>query len=136
MYFKIPTHEQLVCFQEELYNPRISDKSLKSTCEEIEEEIADILRYCRVYDYEEYIYIYELSCVAYDFLYATIGNDNFVKDERANNLARLLIKQLVNSMYINRSFEINSSAKTSIVTKNILAKLSVFELDGEDSDTN
>lgn len=100
-------------FKEEVYN-------------EIKAEIGDVISYVRCYDPEHYLDILEMFEVAQLWIDATYGT-GYKSDENAVVLARHLAKTLVSSMFFNRSFEIASNDKTSIIVRNIGAKLSLFE---------
>lgn len=99
---------------------RITGKA--TTTEQILAEIGDILEWCRVLDTDEYPTIYQLCVVAQNYVDSICG-ENYKEygDIKANvNLARMVIKMLVNSMYVNRSYEISSNAKVSTVVKGML----------------
>lgn len=93
--------------------------------DEIRNEISDILDFIRCYEEEDYIIVYEMCEVAEIWIDATAGTE-YKKHSEAVIMARQLVRTLVNSMFYNRSFEISSSAKTSIIVKNIIAYLSSF----------
>lgn len=99
---------------------KISGKA--TTPEAIYNEISDILQWCRVCDEEEYSTIYSLCVVAQNYVDSICG-ENYKEygDIKANaNLARMVIKMLVNSMYVNRSYEVSSNSKVSSVVKGML----------------
>lgn len=103
-------------------NPTESD--IEEIRAEIVEELQDIISYCRIDsdDIEELVDLVEFTEVAVIWIDSTVG-EGYKKNKKAAKSARLLVKRLVNSMYFNRSIEISSSAKTDIITKNILSKL-------------
>ena len=103
-------------------NPTESD--IEEIRAEIVEELQDIISYCRIDsdDIEELVDLVEFTEVAVIWIGSTVG-EGYKKNKKATKSARLLVKRLVNSMYFNRSIEISSSAKTDIITKNILSKL-------------
>lgn len=103
-------------------NPTESD--IEEIRAEIVEELQDIISYCRIDsdDIEELVDLVEFTEVAVIWIDSTVG-EGYKKNKKAVKSARLLVKRLVNSMYFNRSIEISSSAKTDIITKNILSKL-------------
>ena len=103
-------------------NPTESD--IEEIRAEIVEELQDIISYCRIDsdDIEELVDLVEFTEVAVIWIDSTVGEE-YKKNKKAAKSARLLVKRLVNSMYFNRSIEISSSAKTDIITKNILSKL-------------
>lgn len=103
-------------------NPTESD--IEEIRAEIVEELQDIISYCRIDsdDIEELVDLVEFTEVAVIWIDSTVG-EGYKKNKKVAKSARLLVKRLVNSMYFNRSIEISSSAKTDIITKNILSKL-------------
>ena len=93
-----------------------------TTPEAIRAEVGDILEWCRVLDEDEYTTVYQLCIVAQNYVDSICG-ENYKEygDIKANaNLARMVIKMLVNSMYVNRSYEISSNSKVSGVVKGML----------------
>lgn len=110
------------------YRETLANNPTKSDIEEIRaeivEELQDIISYCRIDsdDIEELVDLVEFTEVAVIWIDSTVG-EGYKKNKKAAKSARLLVKRLVNSMYFNRSIEISSSAKTDIITKNILSKL-------------
>ena len=103
-------------------NPTESD--IEEIRAEIVEELQDIISYCRIDsdDIEELVDLVEFTEVAVIWIDSTVG-EGYKKNKKAAKSARLLVKRLVNSMYFNWSIELSSSAKTYIITKNILSKL-------------
>ena len=93
-----------------------------TTIKAIRAEVGDILEWCRVLDEDEYTTVYQLCIVAQNYIDRICG-ENYKEygDIEANaNLARMVIKMLVNSMYVNRSYEISSNSKVSGVVKGML----------------
>lgn len=93
-----------------------------TTPQAIQAEIGDILDWCRVLDEDEYTTVYQLCVVAQNYVDSICG-ENYKEygDVKANNnLARMVIKMLVNSMYVNRSYEVSSNSKVSSVVKGML----------------
>lgn len=93
-----------------------------TTPEAIRAEVGDILEWCRVLDEDEYTTVYQLCVVAQNYVDSICG-ENYKEygDIKANaNLARMVIKMLVNSMYVNRSYEVSSNSKVSGVVKGML----------------
>ncbi|EKY26556.1 hypothetical protein [Clostridium celatum] len=97
--------------------------------DEIKVGIGDVIAFVKCYDEGEYVDLLEMFEVAEIWIDSTYG-EGYKKNENAKTLARHMAKTLTNSMYFNRSFEISSSAKTSIIIKNIGAKLACFEEEG------
>ena len=96
-----------------------------TTPQGIRAEVGDILEWCRVLDEEEYTTVYQLCVVAQNYVDSICG-ENYKEygDIKANaNLARMVIKMLVNSMYVNRSYEVSSNSKVSSVVKGMLELL-------------
>ena len=93
-----------------------------TTPEAIRAEVGDILEWCRVVDEDEFTTIYQLWIVAQNCIDRICGeNYKEYSDLKANNnLARMCIKMLVNSMYVNRSYEVSSNSKVSSVVKGML----------------
>lgn len=93
-----------------------------TTIEAIRAEVGDILEWCRVLDEDEYTTVYQLCVVAQNYVDSICG-ENYKEygDIKANaNLARMVIKMLVNSMYVNRSYEVSSNSKVCSVVKGML----------------
>ena len=117
-------------YREKLENG-LSEGEISKIRQEIINESQYVLTYCRI-DPDD-LDIYELLEKADDvetaeyFIDSTVG-DGYKKDQQALKVAKTLIKRLVNSMHVNRSFEISSSAKTDLITKNLLAKLASLEV--------
>lgn len=93
-----------------------------TTPQAIRAEVGDILEWCRVLDEEEYTTVYQLCIVAQNYIDRICGENykEYGNVKANNNLARMCIKMLVNSMYVNRSYEVNSSSKVSTVVKGML----------------
>lgn len=93
-----------------------------TTPEAIKAEVGDILEWCRVLDEDEYTTVYQLCIVAQNYVDSICGvNYKEYGDIKANaNLARMIIKMLVNGMYVNRSYEVSSNSKVSSVVKGML----------------
>lgn len=98
--------------------------------DEIKAGIGDVIAFVRCYDEEDYIDLLEMFEIAEIWIDSSYGT-GYKKNENAKTLARHMAKTLTNSMYFNRSFEISSSAKTSIIIKNIGAILSTFSEEDE-----
>lgn len=105
-----------------------TEEQIEKIKKEINSELQDVVSFCKVDcdDVEELVDIVEFTEIADIYLESTVGT-GFKENEKTLKLARILVKRLVNSMYFNRSYEISSSAKTDIITKNILSKLSNLE---------
>ena len=105
-----------------------TEEEIEKIKKEITSELQDIVSFCKVDidDIECLVDLVEFTEIADIYLESTVGSA-FKKNEKTLKLARILVKRLVNSMYFNRSYEISSSAKTDIITKNILSKLSNLE---------
>lgn len=97
----------------------------------IEEEISDILDYIRCYDEDEYLQVLEMVEEAQQYidLTCTIGYKN---DKNAVILARYLLKLLVYKKYADRGFDVSTSIKTSEIVRNIVAKLTSYEVLNDD----
>lgn len=105
-----------------------TEEQIEKIKKEINSELQDVVSFCKVDcdDVEELVDIVEFTEIADIYLESTVGT-GFKENEKTLKLARILVKRLVNSMYFNRSYEIASSVKTDIITKNILSKLSNLE---------
>ena len=105
-----------------------TEEQIEKIKKEINSELQDVVSFCKVDldDVEELVDIVEFTEIADIYLESTVGSA-FRDNDKSLKLARILVKRLVNSMYVNRSYEIASSAKTDIITKNILSKLSNLE---------
>ncbi|MDU4326351.1 MAG: head-tail connector protein [Clostridium celatum] len=105
-----------------------TEEQIEKIKKEINSQLQDVISFCKVDldDVEELIDIVDFTEIADIYIESTVGPD-FRKSEKNLKLARILLRRLVNSMYFNRSYEIASSAKTDIITRNILSKLSNLE---------
>lgn len=123
MYTILPSDE----YREILAN-NPTEEQIEKIKKEINSELQDVVSFCKVDldDVEELVDIVEFTEIADIYLESTVGSA-FRDDDKSLRLARILVKRLVNSMYFNRSYEISSSAKTDIITRNILSKLSNLE---------
>lgn len=97
----------------------------------IEEEISDVLDYVRCYDEEEYIQVMEMVEEAQQYIDLTCTR-GYKSDENAVILARYLLKLLVYKKYTDRCFDVSSSVKTSEIVRNIVAKLTSYEVINDD----
>ena len=97
----------------------------------IEEEISDILDYIRCYDEEEYLQVLEMveEANAYIDLTCTTAYKSY---EKGVILARYLLKLLVYKKYTDRGFDVSTSVKTSEIVRNIVAKLTSYEVANDD----
>lgn len=96
----------------------------------IEDEISDVLDYIRCYDEEEYLQVLEMVEEAQQYidLMCTTAYQTHVFYEDAEILARYLLKLLVYKKYTDRGFDISTSVKTSEIVRNILDKLTSYEV--------
>ena len=97
----------------------------------IEEEISDILDYIRCYDEEEYLQVLEMVEEAQKYIDLTCTT-GYKSDENAVILARYLLKLLVYKKYTDRGFDVSTSVKTSEIVRNIVAKLTSYEVANDD----
>lgn len=97
----------------------------------IEEEISDILDYIRCYDEEEYLQVLEMFEEAQQYIDLTCTT-GYKTDENAVILARYLLKLLVYKKYTDRGFDVSTSVKTSEIVRNIVAKLTSYEVANDD----
>lgn len=93
----------------------------------IEDEISDILDYIRCYEEDEYLQVLEMVEEAQQYINLTC-TEGYKNDENAVILARYLLKLLVYKKYIDRGFDVSSSVKTSEIVRNIVAKLTSYEV--------
>lgn len=105
-----------------------TEEEIEKIKKEINSELQDVVSFCKVDcdEVEELIDIVDFTEIADIYIESTVGSE-FRNNEKTLKLARILLRRLVNSMYFNRSYEIASSAKTDIITRNILSKLSNLE---------
>lgn len=96
-----------------------------TTPQAIRAEVGDILEWCRVLDEDEFATVYQLCIVAQNYIDRICGENykEYGNVKANNNLARMVIKMLVNSMYVNRSYELSSNSKVSGVVKGMLEVL-------------
>ncbi len=93
----------------------------------IEDEISDILDYIRCYDEDEYLQVLEMVEEAQQYIDLTC-TEGYKNGENAVILARYLLKLLVYKKYTDRGFDVSSSVKTSEIVRNIIAKLTTYEV--------
>lgn len=99
--------------------------------DEIEDRISDILDYIRCYDEEEYLQVLEMVEEANAYIDLTCTTA-YKSHEEAVILARYLLKLLVYKKYTDRGFDISTSVKTSEIVRNIVAKLTSYEVANDD----
>lgn len=97
----------------------------------IEREISDILDYIRCYDEEEYLQVLEMVEEAQQYIDLTCTT-GYKSDENAVILARYLLKLLVYKKYTDRGFDVSTSVKTSEIVRNIVSKLTSYEVINDD----